>query len=604
MNIETLADAAVVTGKELTQLANRGRFHVEKAFFAVVISGLFVGMAAVLLSTRVTPQEMAEFGRAAFFTVSTMACFMLSLFALVSASGILYAEKTGMRLDILRITPLSLATIVLGKGASIVAKSVLVLGLITPVLAATRFYGGVSADEMLKAVAVIFGDMMLFTGIGLAVSAGARTNIDRVVRSVAWLVLIGFLFSVMTVPLALSGLRSYGLAFSPFAIWAGLIGAQVSWGPIGVNVASMCLLGVFFAAGSVRTLRRFIRMSELTPAEPKVRDLFSGFRGARRRRKGKRQRKSQRDWAGTLVGNELVQTSLLPILIPLAVSVPPMLVFSIMFIRRGGRAFMGDEVASVASVLWFVLAAMIAIQSCSAIAREKQRRTAETLATTPAGGPGMLLWKSAAIALSQSLAAAILLLLLLKPDAFQHARFTFVLPRAAAAASVTILVWAAGISFSLTSRTPISAAGSLAVSFLLLGNAISGLGPEIWQETFGSWAGRGTDRYITLEMFALMLAATGAALVLLRHYFRGLATLPLAVGLGFLLGGISILIGGRRDPVLMAQLMMPIADMGYSTKTCIATTFSAVVVSAVLLAGALPRFQRAFLSGARARESR
>ena len=228
MRAGALLEPGVVAAKELTQLANRRRFHVEKFGFVALVAGVFAFMAFMATEEIMRAEEMASFGRGSFFWVSVVACVMLSVFALASASGIIMAEAAGKRLDILRITPLSLRTIVLGKGLAIVVKSLLILALLSPILAATQFYGGVSMNDFAQVLCVIFADVLFCAGLGLLVSAGARSNLDRAFRGTvllaAWLALtgVGFAGLVPGAPAAL-------LAVSPVSVWPGLMMSVLSW---------------------------------------------------------------------------------------------------------------------------------------------------------------------------------------------------------------------------------------------------------------------------------------------------------------------------------------------------------------------------------------
>lgn len=586
--MERLFESRVVTVKELTQLANRGRFHMEKAVFAMVVAGVFVVGALSELADAVDIGRMAAFGRSAFFSVSITACVMLSAFSLISATGIIMAEATGKRLDILRITPLSLRTIVLGKGVAIIVKSLLVLVLLTPVLAAAQLYGGVEVSDVVKAVIIIFANVLLCTCLGLRVSAGATSNLDRVVRSLEWLVVLLFVSGMVSAVLVFitrafsaSVAASYLLAFSPFGVWAVLMQARLGWGPVAFNLGLSGAVAFLFAAGAVRALRKEVRKSQEQRPEPKLKNLLAGFRGLSLRRRRKKTAYVQRDWVGTLVGGQVVQTSMLPILLPLVIAVPPMLVGALDALFGRGGYMDAEMVFNVSVVLSLAIAVMVALQAAAIIAREKERHTAEVLATTPAGAANMLWWKGGAVAVSQSAGILLCLLLLASPDSAKGFDLSYSATRVVSLLALYLLAWSTGLAFSVVAATPLAAAAWVGIAVFLLAPLVNRLMPG----------------YATVAAFLC-----GVVLVFFRQRFPLGRTVLLAAGLALILGaGPDLLDMGRYTRSHLELMAAPFQDAWQlNLAAALKVAFLEIALSALIIAGVYQRFTRSFLSGARA----
>lgn len=549
-------DSSVIAGKELTQLANRGRFHLEKAFFAVVVSSIFMVAAFSLGGRFESIEQMAQFGRETFFILSVLAGIVLPVFAIGASSGIIYSERAGKRLDVLRITPLALSNIILGKGGAVLFKSLLVLGLLAPVVAATQFYGGVSAGDVGKAFLIIVSTLVLFTSIGLVVSAGATSNLDRFARSIMWLVAWGFLTSVFSggavafVRFVLgsggsgaalntwSGLIACPLAVSPPLAWGLLVEGRLPWVASIFAFLFNVLVGVGLFALSLRSLRKSVARENEMPAEPKVKDFFAGFRRFRGGSKKVKAKARQREWVSTLVGGAVVQTSMLPVVLPLALALPPLFAMALMAIsRRSIQYDRGETMMMLATALAVVVMVMVAVQAAASIAQEKQRHTAEVIATTPAGGAKMLWWKGAAIFMTQSVAIALCMVMLMSRGGSRVGSVA-IAARLFGVATTFVLAWALGLSFSVAAKTPFGAGGLYAVSVLVLAPVAYYYLPEYvfdvtrWLPYYGE---RGLARGVSQRIVVVLFGA-GAAVSVLRQRFVRPAGVVLAIGVALVIG--------------------------------------------------------------------
>ncbi len=212
----SLASSRIVAWKEMLQMCNRRSFHIEMALPAIGMAAYLAMRLILEVESRRSfdPRALTAMGRSVFLSLSILACCVAGWVSLVSASGIVHSEIVGKRMPLLRITGLSLGTIVIGKGLSVMARAVAAVVLAVPLLAAAQLLGGVSQADVVFAGVVTAADVFLLTCMGLWASAGAGGGAGRLLRTVAalllWLVATGsipFLRLVLAVCAARHGGR-------------------------------------------------------------------------------------------------------------------------------------------------------------------------------------------------------------------------------------------------------------------------------------------------------------------------------------------------------------------------------------------------------------
>ena len=625
---DSVFDSRIIAFKELTQVANRRGFHFEKFFFVFVSAAIFAWFAFYLTGGwRTDLRRMSTFGRASFQPVSLFACVVLSFSSLISATGIVMSEAVGKRLDLLRITPLSLGAVVVGKAASVFAKAGLAAVLLLPILATTQLLGGVSKSDVLIYLVLTLTDVFFVTALGVYVSAGAKTNTDRILRSgeavTLWLLLTLFL----DLPCFAAAPT---VSFSPIRIWSLYMASK--WSVLGLflNVAFHVAVGIRLLRSAAKRLLNTALAVEiasgrpednslLTAEDPNVEHLLTGIWRTRSRRKKAKAVSAERKWAGTLVGSQILHTSLVAVLLPLAVGVPQALIFFLSLITGRGAYDSGENFSALVSTsLGSAVVLMLLIQSCSLLAREKSRHTAEILAVTPEGGASMLWWKGAAAAASQVVSLALCVAMLLLGGLVGATPFELALLNLLGFLALIILIFSAGVSFSLASRSSYEAFAFLVVSVLFLSPFFYFLLERLMRVLTGralhglvfSWSNQyafGGSLPVVAWTFLIILVPA-LTLIGLRNLFPRAARFVLAVGFALGLAGIAFLIpfGDPDFPRLLLPLVPLMSVLDYRQANMLQCTFLCVsaqlVLSAALLGGCFLNFTPTFLFGAKPKD--
>ena len=599
---------SVVAAKELMQLANRRRFHLEKAFFAAAVSCIFV---LAIISLRgggsMNLNELSSFGRDTFLSTCVFANVILSLAALGSSTGIIMSEVQGRRLDILRITPLSLSGVIAGKAFAIAGKSALVLMLLLPVMAAAYLAGGVAVVDIVMMLVLTVNTVFLCTCMGLLASATATTTIERVIRPIVYSFVWSFCTSVILIPLSsVPFLRRYLMyaAVSPWFAWVNATQSGLSWGGLLVNTISHAIGGMIFLRAAGNALRRNILARDEKPPERKVQAFVLTSPGLDRHRKRFARFSIHAldvvvKWAGGLVGGQILRTSMLAILAPVAlialmlVTLGCMELLSPMSVSEFARPLLLFSACAMVLV-----AAIVGMQACGIIAREKAEHTAEILATTPAGGFGMVWWKGAAVFATQTVAVILCLLLAVAVSLCAGTGGGAFVAWVAGFAATLALVFALGASLSLSAGTPAVAVGLSAVTlFALTPIAMYAVIPA-------SFGPGGNATVLTLWLCAAFLVVGGAAMVL-RNLIPALSAPALCASVSAFLGAGSYMCawrGGIQPTYIPAAPAILATHRPWGLQAAFIAIAVQVVAACLLILGARVSFDRVFLRGARSKK--
>jgi hypothetical protein len=306
-------------------------------------------------------------------------------------------------------------------------------------------------------------------------------------------------------------------------------------------------------------------------------------------------------WVSTLVGNEVNQTSLISILLPLTACVPMGIAALVMKLRYRYSYQSEDLGVLVMGLMACILIPLLAIQSCGAIAREKKSHTAEFIACTPSGGWKMIFWKGGGVLLSQVLSIVIFLLLI----TFVRERSVMLrhLPvRLLGALTLIFLTISLGMSFSLVSKTPLSASALLFMSVLILPIYVRQFLPEmLWKVVLNlGWAGPlfHNSREAAQELLCLAAMGIGVVLTLTRQHFGRFARIALGAGLAIVFGLGPDLVGGLfNKPIEPLDMLLGSMEVRRRHVALFVSLFH-VLLSGMLIVGMTPRFTRHFLRGA------
>jgi len=621
-----LFESRAVATKELLQVSNRARFHAEVAVVVALVAVLWILSAVWTMSADMDFQTMATVGRASFLALSIAACMALSLISLAASSAIVISEVTGKRLDLLRVTSLSLETVTLGKGVGVMARAMAALLLLTPILAAAQLVGGVTASDVLKAATIILANILVFTSIGLVASAGSRLAIFVVLRVgvflSAWLVAsfaatLVWHFSVLPFfSAAPANLPSYYeiavQSLLPWGVWRAMGASILTWPSVAAYVAVQVLTGLVFLRAAPRALSRTVRRMDRRTEKLKVKAAVAVKELSFAKNVSTRGRRRIATWwtnlPGSLVGCQLLQSNLFVATLPVALvmGMAPVYLGNLAGDTRFGA---GDSAAMAAAVLSVVVSAAVGIEACCMIAREKARRTAEVLATTPAGGPGMVMWKGEALFGTQAFgilaALAFMGLYFVSAEAITwHWAVT-----AAAFVSFVVLIYAIGVSFSLASRSPLIAVGGAAgVIFLsrplgqYVQRAVLGSNYYYYHSVAASYyyeqVSEGTIAFF--HFLAVSIFCVSLALLMLRNLFARFAWLALFVSLALALMAADAITGTEPTGLASAPYMSMLLNIrtGAIVGRVAAAAGLQTLIAAAALIGIPIGFDRAFLARA------
>ena len=613
----SVIESRAVLLKEMLQVGHRGWFHAENFLIVAITAGYTAAILAVSLTESLLgAQQLRAVGRELFLVLSVMTAIFSAWISLSVASGIILSEITGKRISLLRITSLSLGAVVVGKGLAVLARATMAVAVMVPIWAALQLLGGVSQGDVLQAFALILGGMFVSTGIGLWASAGSRSGFGRFLRAafgVALWASIPLLAIVVAFVLTLlvemagfgdslrGGLGSFldsAVPFiSPVVAWPAFVGGLMSGPHAAVFMAVQAVGGLLFARRAARVLERNVIRAEELSSQPKVKDLAPRREAAAPAGAGLASRARAYlgavlyRWKGTLVGCQVLQSNLVAILLPVGLATGMLPSYLAMLSQRGSLQST-DAAGMAAGQILLVLSAGVGIEACSLLAKEKARRTAEVLATTPAAGPRMVLWKGAALAAGQSVGlVGLIAIILVRQLHWPTGCFSIVLLEIIA---LPVLAFALGISLSLLSRTPMQAMVIMLLTVFVF-TPLAGQFIRIAGEYAVSGRPSAHD--------ALLAFVFGIVLVLGRNALGLFAFPSLCAGTAFALGAIAILMGGRHDLAFLSGVAwIHESRMPDGAGEMLRHSALMMALSAALLVGVFFRFEQRFLLGARAGE--
>lgn len=145
------------------------------------------------------------------FTMFTIAVIFIQPMRGITA---LSSEITGNTIEMMALTRLSAARIVIGKWIAIVSQSALILVTIIPYLILRYFYGGMNLLGEMVFLAMIFFTSMALSAVMVGLS-GTSTKIVRVIP------ILGFIFMVQAIPAVLVGSGGFNkfMSFCTLSDW-------------------------------------------------------------------------------------------------------------------------------------------------------------------------------------------------------------------------------------------------------------------------------------------------------------------------------------------------------------------------------------------------
>lgn len=231
----------------------RGRMRGARAFVVLTVYLLLLSCFASLIyyvttapmsSSPSIGADMANIGRALFYTVVLVEIFTVAFITPAFTASAITGERERQTYELLRTTLVPARRIVSGKLTSALTYMLLLILAAIPLQSLAFMFGGVTVQELALALMILLVTALTFGTIGLLLSALMRTTLAATVISyaIALLLMVG-LPVVMLIALTLLGPIVYGYPpsnLSPFAQVAVfyLFYFLVNLSPLGSAVAT------------------------------------------------------------------------------------------------------------------------------------------------------------------------------------------------------------------------------------------------------------------------------------------------------------------------------------------------------------------------------
>ncbi len=604
-----MRDFLTMFWKELLQVSNRRRFATQKTVIAALVAAIFTLMAygVVYEGSRATFEQMASFGRSFFYTMVGVMAPLLSLAALVFASGIVVAERVRQRLALLLVTPLGGTAIVGSKAASVFSRVMGAMLIALPAVALLQVFGGINRESVLTGVVFVVSNVWLYGLIGLLCSVVGRSATGAIARAavvaLAWNLVPLFYLMYITAtvrmgaglgpgpwtglsPFDLSGFFEYFMmVWTPpqFSVWEHVACHAIVNGIAGglclvVALAAFRTTSRRLVSGAPdkrvsRRLRRAQRAQAAAEARFKAEDAAADASGRPRPDRALPPSALLRisTWFDDcVIGKELAHWRPWRTTLPLAWFVVVWVVVLLFSAAVGEMPNPADT-----SFEWpmFLVEAvgflfLLSLAASTRIAREREGRTLQALAITSLGAWRIVRGKAVSLLIEQSLPLLVL-----------YAHLVFIMwldfpsPAAAAArlgglAVSAVLCTALGLYFSISAKTAAHAVIMTALTWFL---GIYAVGvPVMWLLALlssGRVDGLGSAASNSTVGIVLALAALFAIFVTLRAARRrghgmALAFLAYATLAGAATMFITDAAGvGRGDAAALMMVFLPAASI-------------------------------------------
>ena len=198
--------------KEMRSRMRGGKAFILMTVYLILVSGM-VGLIFFIFasSNQYSGTAMLNqvLGKTVFGVVVGMEMIMISFIAPALTAGAISAEREHQTYDILRTTLLSSRALVDGKLISALSFLLILLIITIPVQSLAFLFGGVSIEEVLLSLLILFFTAIAFSLIGLFISSFMRNTLASTVVSyiLTSMILFGipiFIYSMLLSFLGLS----------------------------------------------------------------------------------------------------------------------------------------------------------------------------------------------------------------------------------------------------------------------------------------------------------------------------------------------------------------------------------------------------------------
>ena len=171
-----------ITRKELQSRMRGGRTYVVLTVYLLIAAGLaMLVYASGVVQSEFNPGNNGEVGRIVFYITVGIQIALVCIIAPAATSGAIIGERERQTYEILLTTLLTPVQIVWGKLISALSFIGLLVFASLPLAALSFLLGGIQEAQIIMGLSIIIASALLFSTLGLYVSATAKTTLAAVI---------------------------------------------------------------------------------------------------------------------------------------------------------------------------------------------------------------------------------------------------------------------------------------------------------------------------------------------------------------------------------------------------------------------------------------
>jgi ABC-2 type transport system permease protein len=171
-----------IARKELQSRMRGGRAYVVLTVYLLIAAGLaMLVYASGVAQSEFNPGNNGEVGRTVFYITIGIQIALVCIIAPAATSGAIIGERERQTYELLLTTLLTPLQIVWGKLMSALSFIVLLVFASLPLAALAFLLGGIQEAQIIMGLAIIIASALLFSTLGLFVSARSKTTLAAIV---------------------------------------------------------------------------------------------------------------------------------------------------------------------------------------------------------------------------------------------------------------------------------------------------------------------------------------------------------------------------------------------------------------------------------------